>query len=134
MDRIKYKMKRVWFRWVYILLPVISAFNVLFPFILRGYINKKLATLKKLYGHADKVTIGLKTITVYNFILDRRDTETGGRNKFLSAKKVVITFNRKQLWQGVAVADVKVIKPIYTYIRQEQKNQKNHAKKRVLHT
>lgn len=133
MDRIKYKMKRVWFRWIYILLPVISAFNVLFPFILRGYINKKLATLKKLYGHADKVTIGLKTITVYNFILDRRDTETGGRNKFLSAKKVVITFNRKQLWQGVAVADVKVIKPIYTYIRQEQKPKKPRKKTGITH-
>jgi hypothetical protein len=133
MDTITYKMKRVWFRLIFLCLPLISLLNTIFPFILRGYANKKLATLKKLYGHADKVTIGLKTLTVYNFLLDKLDVETGGRNKFLSAKKVVITFNRKQLWQGIAEADVLVIEPVYTYIRQEKKPKAPRQKTGITH-
>lgn len=118
---------------IYILLPAISVFNTLFPFVLRGYTNKKLASLKKLYGHADKVTIGFKTLTVYNFLLDKLDVETGGRNKFLSAKKVVITFNRKKLWQGIAEADVNVIEPVYTYIRKEKKPKAPRQKTGITH-
>ncbi|UPT68483.1 MAG: DUF748 domain-containing protein [Sphingobacteriales bacterium JAD_PAG50586_3] len=119
MGSTQYKVQKKWFRLVCVLLPVISIVNTLFPFILRRFANKKLRTLKGHYSEVKKIKIGAKKILIEGFLLDKLDKESGGRNKFLSAETVVITFNFKELWGGIFIADVFLERPVFTHINKE---------------
>src|SRR5688572_14119760 len=110
---------RKWYRLFFALLPIVSFIHTLMPFILKGFINRKLANADNLAGKVGAIRISFfrRLIRVSDVYIDKTDEVTGTTNDFFAVKELEIRFDWDTLWRGVLKCTMEVTAPEFHFIK-----------------
>ncbi|MDB5283166.1 MAG: hypothetical protein JWO06_2241, partial [Bacteroidota bacterium] len=109
-----------WFRLLFLLLPVISFLNFLLPWVAKYVANWYMAKMKGYKGKIDQVKIGMGSIILRGFELDKMNRVNGERPLFISAELIEIHFDLKSLWQGAIICEAAIEAPSVRFVRGEE--------------
>lgn len=103
---------------LYILLCLI-AIRVALPYLLLHVLNERLAKIPHYYGHADDLDLALirGAYQIEGLFLDRVDSVTQDRTKFIGAKVIDLSVEWKALFHGSIVGELVIEAPLVNFTK-----------------
>lgn len=111
--------KRRRLRIVLIVVIALVAIRIALPYVLLHFVNKRLADMPKYTGHVEDLNLALLrgAYQIEDFYLDRVDSLTQERTKFLAAGLIDLSVEWKALLKGSVVGELVIDRPVVNFTK-----------------